>query len=238
MFSRPSQSPVCSGQAGHTVGPQMACGPGREAPWAEPHPHPQPAVPWTSYGVGQPHAKVSRIGGGRESPGRGLAVLWAGAAVGGGPWGRRLTDSVPLRCACREDGDAFRLGITEPETPKYTFYHRNPGKHSGHLMFVPAQHQFPFGVKPSNFPWRITPPNLNVCGKGLGPHFRSSRGTRLDQSIHPIPLTMMDWFRGGHMTQDTPMRCNFKFLFWLLRMWEGEAVFPLGLGRKQARSCW
>ena len=34
------------------------------------------------------------------------------------------------------------------------------------------------------------------------------------------------------------VRCNFKVLFLLLRIWEGEADFPLELSRKQVWSCW
>lgn len=61
-------------------------------------------------------------------------------------------------------------------------------------MSVPAQCPIPVGVKWPDFPWGILS-NLSICVQGLRrthiPPFQEQTQTRLDQSFHLIPLTLM-----------------------------------------------
>lgn len=49
----------------------------------------------------------------QESPSKCLAVIWVGA-IRARSWGRQLTDSVLLRCACNGDSNGFRTDTKEP----------------------------------------------------------------------------------------------------------------------------
>lgn len=77
--------PWCQYRAGHTFS-KITCGLGTESE-PRPHLHPQSGSPPEGFG---------------QSPGGSLTVLWAGAAVLVGFWGRQLIGSVPLSRTCRE----------------------------------------------------------------------------------------------------------------------------------------
>lgn len=55
--------------------------------------------------------------GDQESPSKCLAVIWVGA-IRARSWGRQLTDSVLLCCACKGDSNGFRTDTEEPRVSR------------------------------------------------------------------------------------------------------------------------
>lgn len=103
---------------------------------------------------------------------------------------------------------------------------------------MPAQCPVPVAVKHPDFPWGILS-NLSICVQGLRlthiPPFWEQTQNRLDPSIHLIPLTLMKWFRDGHMTQGMPMRYNTKVLVLVLENVGRRSRLSSGVGWEASR---